>query len=223
MLSMSLLLCVGPLQAQSWDEVVNDRNTYLYGEGTGSNIEEAKRNALTDLTGKISTVVASWFIQIDDEKTKNGDLDASSYVNMKVSTYSQATLTNTEHFEKEEGDEWLSHRFIKQSELNKIFKGRLLKVKELVHHGENAEKEYKVGDALKYYYWAFTLLKTLPHSDTVTFTNANGAKCELTTYLPLQMDAIFIDISAGVVNHDDDIAELFFTFRNHPVVNMDYT
>ena len=222
-LTMSLLLCAITLQAQNWDDVVKDRNTYLFGEGIGNTMEEAQNAALKDLTDKISITVAGSFDIIEDEKTKNGDVDASTYISSKVSTYSNATLTNTDHFEKEDGDEWYALRFIKRAELDKIFEGRRLKVKELVRSGENAEKEYKVGDALKYYYWAFTLLKTVPHSDTVRYTDTRGTKNELATYLPVQMDNIFDDIRATVTNRDDDIVELYFTFRNHPVVSMDYT
>lgn len=223
LLTMSLLLITASMKAQSWADVVKDRNTYLFGEGSGTTMEEAQNAALKDLTGKISTTVAGSFDIIEDEKTKNGEIDALTYVSSKVSTYSNATLTNTEHFEKEDGGEWQALRFIKRSELDKIFEGRRFKVKELVCSAENAEKEYKVGDALKYYYWAFSLLKTVPHSDTVTYRNTKGTRCELATYLPVQMDNIFGDIRATATNRDEDIVELYFTFRSHPVVNMDYT
>lgn len=223
LLTMSLLLGTASLKAQSWNDVVRDRNTYLFGEGIGSTIEEAQNAALKDLTGKISTTVAGSFDIIEDERTKNGEIDASTYISSKVSTYSNATLTNTEHFEKEEDDEWHALRFIKRSELDKIFEGRRFKVKELVRSAENAEKEYKVGDALKYYYWAFSLLKTLPHSDTVNYSDTNGARHELATYIPMRMDNIFSDIRATVTDRDEDFVELYFTFRGHPVVNLDYS
>ena len=209
--------------AQSWNDVVNDRNIYLFGEGVGNTMEAAQEAALADLTGKISTFVASSFDIIEDEKTKNGDIDASTYISSKVQTYSNATLTNTEHFEKEENDEWHALRFIKRDEVEKIFAGRRLKVEELVWLGENAEKEYKVGDALKFYYWAFTLLKTLQYPDEVRYTDMKGVQHVLATYLPAQIDNVLGDIRASVSNRDNDIVELFFTFRGHPVVNMDYT
>lgn len=223
LLTMSLLLYTITLQAQTWDEVLKDRESWLYGEGSGFTLEDAQKAALRDLTSKISTFVAASFEQIDDEKFKNGNLDASTYVNMKVSTYSAATLTNTEHFEKEDGEGWAALRFIKRSEVNRIFEGRKAKVEELLHLGEKAESQYKVGDALKYYYWAFTLLKTMQYPNEVKYTDAEGAEHLLATYLPLKMDEIFDDIRATVINRDGDIADLYFTFRGHPVVNMEYS
>ena len=223
LLTLNLLLCVISLQAQSWDEVVNDRQTWIFGEGRGISMEEAQQAAMADLTGKISTTVINSFDQIEDERTKNGEIDASTYIKSKVSTYSHATLSNTEHFEKEDGDEWLALRFIRRSEVNKIFEGRKTKVMELVRSGEEAESQYKVGDALKYYYWAFTLLKTMQYPNEVKYSDKQKVEHQLATYLPQKMDAIFDDIHATVTNYENDIAELYFTFRNHPVVNMEYS
>lgn len=223
LLIMSLLLGIANLKAQSWDEIVNGRETWLVGIGSGFTMENAQKAAMVDLTGKISTYVAGSFEQIDDEKFKDGTLDATTYVNMKVSTYSAATLTNTDHLEKEEGEGWVALRYIKRSEVSRIFEGRKAKVMELVQSGEKAEGQYKVGDALKYYYWAFTLLKTMQYPNEVKYTDSERIEHQLATYLPLKMDEIFGDIRVNVVNRDGDIAELFFTFRGHPVVNMEYS
>ena len=66
------------------------------GEGWGATVEEADQQALAALISKISIAVSSDFILTEDEKTTNGVLDAQSYANLKVQTYSSATLTNTE-------------------------------------------------------------------------------------------------------------------------------
>lgn len=223
LLTMSMLLFTTNLKAQSWDEIVKDRKTWLFGEGRGTSMEEAQQAALADLTGKISTTVSSTFDIIEDERTKNGEIDASSYIKSKVCTYSNATLSNTDHFEKPDGDEWFALRFIKRSEVDKIFAGRKAKMLELVRLGEIAESQYKVGDALKFYYWAFTLLKTVQYPNDVKYTGTDGVDHQLATYLLYKMDNVFDDVRASVTNMDDNIAELFFTFRGHPVVNMEYS
>ena len=220
---MSLLLCSVSLKAQRWEDIVNDKTTWLYGEGTGSTIEEARSAAQKDLIGKVSTTVASSFDILEDERTKNGEIDASSYISSKVSTYSFASLPNLDHLDKPEGDENFALYFIKRSEVGKIFEGRKNKVMELVQSGEKAESQYKVGDALKCYYWAFTLLKTMQYPNEVKYTDGEHKEHLLTTYLPLKIDGIFHDIRAHVVNVDDDIAELYFSFRGRPVVNMEYS
>lgn len=211
------------VNAQTWDEIVNDRDTYLSGEGYGSNIDEADQQALSVLSGKISTVVASSFDILEDEITKNGKIDESTYISSKVNTYSYATLTNTERIVEPDDTETRVLRYIKRTEVDKIFAGRKLKVTELVSNGEKAEKLNKVDDALKYYYWAFTLLKTLQYPDLVKYTDMKGKDQLLATWLPVKIDAIFDDIQAYVTRLDDDRVELSFMFRGNPVVGMGYT
>ena len=223
LLIMSLLLGTLSLKAQSWEEIVNDKTTWLYGEGSGSTLEEAQNAAQKDLIGKISTTVASTFDIIEDERTKNGELDASSYISSKVSTYSFASLPNLDHLDKPDGDMQYSLYFIRRNEVSKIFEGRKNKVMELVQSGEKAESQCKVGDALKCYYWAFTLLKTMQYPNEVKYTDGEYKEHLLATYLPLKIDGIFHDIRAHVVNVDEDIAELYFSFRDRPVVNMEYS
>lgn len=211
------------LTAQTWEEIVKDRDTYLSGEGYGSNIDEADQQALSVLSGKISTVVSRTFDILEDEITKNGTIDASSYISSKVNTYSYSTLTNTERIVEPDDTEIRVLRYIKRTEVDKIFAGRKLKVTELVRNGEKAETENKVGDALKYYYWAFTLLKTLQYPDLVKYTDNGGSNRLLATWLPVKIDRIFDDIRASVTRREDDRLELYFTFRGSPVVGMGYT
>lgn len=208
--------------AQEWDEIVNDRDTYFYGIGISYNRAAANAAALSELTGKVSVAVEATFAIIEDEKNQNGDVDASTYVTSKVSTYSTTTLNDVDGLEKFEGNEWYVLKFIKRDELNKIFEGRRQRVEELVYSGEKAESEYKVGDALKYYYWAFTLLKTIPYSDHVTYTDKRNEDHVLASYLPVCIENIFNDIRAEVTNIDDGIVEVFFTFKGHPAVNLEY-
>lgn len=222
LLLAGLFLCSMTSWAQEWDEIVNDRDTYFYGIGISYNRAAANAAALSELTGKISVAVEATFAIIEDEKNQNGDVDATTYVTSKVSTYSTTTLNDVDGLEKFEGNEWYVLKFIKRDELNKIFEGRRQRVEELVYSGEKAESEYKVGDALKYYYWAFTLLKTIPYSDHVTYTDKRNEDHVLASYLPVCIENIFNDIRAEVTNIDDGIVEVFFTFKGHPAVNLEY-
>ena len=100
--------------SQSWDEVKRNSNVYLFGEGWGATVEEADQQALAALISKISVVVSSDFTITEDEKSTNGVLDAQSYTNLKVQTYSSATLTNTERLVIDNNpDEAHIGRFIK--------------------------------------------------------------------------------------------------------------
>ena len=211
------------LFGQSWEQVKAQKDLFLWGEGWGSTLDEADQNALADLISQISVMVSHDFEMVSDEITKNGRVDAQNYVSMKVNTYSQSTLTNTERLVLENEPDAHVGRFIKRSELDHIFAGRRLKLKEFVRLAEKAEAASKVDDALRYYYWAFSLLKTLQYPAEETYDDREGVTHQLATWLPAQIDAIFEDVNAEVVSRDGANLVLRFSFRGQPVVGLDYT
>ena len=137
---LAMNFCLISTFSQSWDEVIRNTQTYLSGEGWGATVEEADQQALAALISKISVVVSNDFSITEDERTTNGKLDAASYTTSKVQTYSTATLTNTERIVIDNNPEQ-AHigRFIKRSELNKIFEGRIRTIKEYIRLGKMAD------------------------------------------------------------------------------------
>lgn len=221
-IAVSFALCVTNVMGQSWKDIT-DSKEYLTGSGYGSTIEEADQQALADLISQISIHVKKDFVMMEDEITKGKETDLNSYVESKVSTYSSATLTNTQRMIIENEPDAHVGRYIKRSELSRIFEARKLKVNEFVRLAENAEKSNKVADALRYYYWAFSLMKTMQYPNEEKYTDSNGTEHHLATWLPATIDNIFQDVKAIIVNRDGDNLELAFTFRGKPVVSLDYT
>lgn len=207
------------LRCQSWDEIVRLKSVYLSGEGFGESVQEAREQALADLIGKISIVVKKDVVVTEDERVSNGTFDANSYVEAKVKTFSTATLTNTDEIIITNEPDAHVGIYIKRSELGKIFESRKNKINEYIRLAQNALTKEKVDDALRYYYWAFTLLKTLQHPDEVRDSQSHL----LTAWIPSQMDAIFDDIQVEAVGHDGANYDLRFTFRGKPVASLDYT
>ena len=210
-------------KAQNWEQIKNDKATYLSGEGFGETIEEADEHALASLTSQISIVVIHNFEILEDEKTKNGKLDASSYISSKLNTYSRSTLNNTERFVIEQEPDAHVMRYIKRSELNRIFEGRQRKVQEHLRLAQSAEEHLKVGDAIHHYYLAFTLLKTLQYPNEVTFTDDKNVEHLVAVWLPEQLKNIIDDIHIEQRRRDGSNIELWFTFRGRPVVDLEYT
>ena len=213
-----LLFLMSPTAlAQSWDDIKNS-SIYLWGEGSGATIGEADQNALAHLISKISVQVKSEFEQEDEEINRGGQMDAETRINFRVKTYSQATLTNTEQLIISNEPDAVVGRYIKKSELNRIFEGRKLKVIDMVEVGQRAEKEGKVDDALRHYYWALMLLRSLPHSNEVKYQGKG-----LAVWIPQQMNNVFDDIKAEVTNRNGNDVDLCFYFRGKPVSSLDYT
>lgn len=218
-------MCLVPAFSQSWDEVKRNSSVYLFGEGWGATVEEADQQALAALISKISIVVSSDFTITEDEKSTNGVLDAQSYTNLKVQTYSSATLTNTERLVIDNNpNEVHIGRYIKRSELNKIFEGRIRTLKEHVRLGMIAEENCKIDDALRNYYWAYSLLKSVQRPAEVQYTDdETGKNIHPLTWIPERIDNIFDDLEIKITGNDGTNVDLLFTYKGNPVGSLDFT
>jgi hypothetical protein len=219
-----MLLCLCTLsRAQTWESVQANPNVYVFGEGWGETVEEADKQALSLLISKISVIVSSDFELLEDESKSGKKSDYQRYIESKVSTYSGATLTNTDiQVLKNEPNAHVA-RWIKRSELDNIFAGRKTKVLEYVNNAINGEKRGKADDALRNYYWALSMLKTLQHPAEMKFKDSSGVEHVLVSWLPEKLNEIFNSIIPSVVARNGDNLELFFTYNGRPVTSLDYT
>ncbi len=221
----AMALTLSSAYSQSWEEVVADNKTYLSGEGWGATVEEADQQALAALISKISVIVSNDFSITEDERVTNGKLDASSYTNSKLQTYSSATLTNTERVVIDNNpDQAHIGRFVKRSELSKIFEGRIRTIKEYIRLGMLAEEARKIDDALRNYYWAYSLLKSVQHPATFTYTSEqSGKEISPLTWLPQRLTDLMKDLEVTVTGNDNTNVDLMFTYKGQPVSTLDFT
>ncbi|MFA5045450.1 MAG: LPP20 family lipoprotein, partial [Paludibacter sp.] len=117
-----LIFCVSlnKLYAQSIESIKADRETYLWGEGSGSTIKAADQAALADIIGQISTQVEN----TTEGKTVETNDDFKKTWSDVVKTYSNATLKNTERIIVQNEPDAKVFRYVKRSELTKIFESR---------------------------------------------------------------------------------------------------
>lgn len=148
----------------------------------------------------------------------NGNIDEISQFSSSVNTYSRATLTNTERIIIQNEPDAYVGRWIKRSEINKIFELRIQKAKEYVSEAVKAEETGKIDDALRNYYWALTLCKSLQHPNEVVYDGHM-----LMQWIPQRMNDIFRNLNATVVKRHGDDVELFITYKGKPVNTIDYT
>lgn len=209
--------------SQTWEQVKSDGNTYLYGEGFGSTVSEADKNALSDLISKITVQIDSKIFQIDEESTTGGKIDSKSMFNSTVRTYSQATLNNTEKIIIENEPNAHVGRWIKRAEISRIFESRKNKVRELVTTALKAEQKGKIDDALRNLYWAMSLLKSVQLPNAVKYTDPDGNERLLITWIPAKMDEILDEMHASVIAQTENEVELYITYKDKPVSSIDYT
>ena len=217
-----VLLCLfalsGIVCAQSV-EAIKASEEYLTGEGWGESLKAADNAALQALISKISVSVESQFENIEEEITDQVSVDSRSACRSVVNTYSQATLQNTQRIVIENEPDAHVFRYVKRSEVDKIFESRRLKVLDMVASATRAVEKGKVDDALRYYYWAYCLLQSIPSANAVT--DADGHV--LTHWIPEQMNEVFNGVKAYKVSEENGVAEIRVLFKEQPVTSMDYT
>ncbi len=218
----SFLLCLfalsGAMYAQSV-EAIKASDEYLTGEGWGESLKAADNAALQDLISKISVSVESQFENIEEEVTDQTTVDSRSACRSVVNTYSQATLQNTQRIVIENEPDAHVFRYVKRSEVDKIFESRRHKVFDMAASAARAVEKGKVDDALRYYYWAYCLLQSIPNANGVV----DNAGHVLTHWIPEQMNDIFGEVKVQTVSEQDGMAEISVLYKGKPVTSMDYT
>lgn len=217
----------GTIWAQSVEQIKADRQTYLWGEGTGTTLNRADQEALQMLVSQISTQVESKFTLLKEEMQKAGKTDFSEECKMMVSTYSNATISNTERVVLGNEPDAKIFRYIKRSELSKIFEQRKRKIIDFVAMAENSAKKTQIADALKYYYWALSLLRGHPEGNTLEYTDNNGQQKLLLTLLPARINDLFASLSFAVtdIKNQQSLTEVVIQVSsgNRMAANFDYS
>lgn len=133
---------------QKAEELKNDAS-YICGEGWGDTYSSADQAALNDLISKISLHVSNSFQINEEELNTNSGFDSKTAVTSVMNSYAQATLTNTNNLVISNAPQTHVLRYIKSSEVIKIFNERKEKVFDYVRSAMRAEEKAKIDDALQ--------------------------------------------------------------------------
>lgn len=155
---------------------------YKWGEGSGNTLEEADKEALKNLVRSISVSVSSSFSQQEAQMAINDESLFRENIESRMKTYSFATLQNVEQFILSEENPAKIFRYISQSEIDKSFEVRRDRALSFVTDANKALESARIGDAIKYYYWAMVLLNTIPDGATVKSTFENGSETLVYTW-----------------------------------------
>ena len=223
--SACLLLLPMWVAAQTSKELfakIQADENYIWGEGHSNTDSKANQSALNDLIGKISVTVQSE-TNLDMQQINDGDkIDSKTAMEAVVRTYSAGSLNNTKSI-------WISHepeayviRYIHKDELEKVFKEREDRILSYLYSAQNAERECRIDDALRNYYWALCLLKSLQHPNAMKFEDSNGLKQTLTVWIPEQINSILVNIKTEIAKIEDNVVDLLITYKGKPVTSLDF-
>lgn len=225
--TLLFFFCAGS-KAQSVEQIKNDRKNYIWGEGSGVTLKSADQDALGMLINQISANVESNFTHLVEEVQNAGKTDRyQETFKGVINTYSNATLHNTERIVLSNEPDARVFRYIKRADVQKIFEDRKLKILDFVKHGIEASEEYRPADALRYFYWSLTLLRSHPEASTITYTAHDGSEFLLNSWLDNLIRGVFADINIEIadVKKNEDLLRynLMINYRGKPARNYNYS
>ncbi len=217
-LLLALLTATLETKAENWD-YVRTSGEYYYGTGHGASEKEATDMALAELTGMIATHVSSEFMGLTDETVASGHADHKSQVLNCVRTYSQATLRNVEKWTEQKGNQYVAYCYMKRSELEKIYQERTTKAKDMLNIAREALERGKIDMALQYYYWSYSLVRSLQRPNEVKTDDGKV----LMNWLPVKIEEILGNVSVKFEKREDDFVDLLFFYGGKPVSSLEFS
>ena len=200
---------------------------YICGLGHGNTLKQASNDALAALSSQISTTVSSDFNYLVNSESNGDDVKESVKVDNIIRTYSHTTLRNAMELVIEDEPNATVLRYIKRSELDKIFEQRRNKVLEYASNAQKYEKENKVADALSSYYAALALLRSLPDGSDMKI---RLGFTEETLLMPLIMKNVNdilnnVEIKTEAIEDDGDERTMIINiqYKGKPATNFNYT
>lgn len=213
-------------QAQTIEQIKADRDNYIWGEGTGNTISKADQDALQQIITQISAQVESRFTLLKDEVLMSGKANFTEEAKLMMTTYSNATLSNTERIVISNEPDTRVFRYIRRSELNRIFEQRKHKILDFTASADEFARQGQIADALKYYYWALALLRSHPDGSTLEYSGGSASRL-LLSYLPQRINDILNGLRYAVGQVKDEpnyrLVTLFINYNSKPVANLEYS
>ena len=205
---------------------IKSSSEYQWGIGKDEDYKKADQLAFEDLISKISGV----FVQSENEYSlKETDGDINEYFNSIVRTYSRTTLPQTMQLVEEKKGKTTVLRYLPKADIPKIFEQRENKIRDFTTLAIHAEKEFRIGDALRYYYWAYTLLLSHPQQNEIEMEFEGMGELLLNAALYDKINSVFsnLDIKVSDFEMFDETDKknilLDITYNNVPVENLDYS
>lgn len=217
LLAVLWLLAASPHDAAEWEAVKADPSC-VWGEGWGPSVEEADRQALAALASRVSVAVTSGFRQVEEQVRSSQCDDQYALVSSRMTAVSSVTLPGTHRIVLREGRRAHVGRWIRRDDMERALAGRVARVLEYEKAALCAEEDGRVGDALKYRYWAYALLRTLPRASELR--GEDGTL--LMNALPAGIDAVLESLKVKVEGRSGDRVRIAVTSRGLPVRKLDF-
>jgi len=203
---------------------------YYCGEGEGTSHEEAVEKAKQDLIGSIASVVEGSFV-IDMSQINEGQqLSSHSAMEAVVRSYSTGRTRNTRTLILEEEPRHRVLVYMTKASMDSVFAQRKDRAMDYIYGAVLAERKNYIHDALRGYYWALCLIKSMSDPASVKITVDMNGEADpqgilarpMIDWIPSKIDDILRQLKAEVAKVEENNVDLLFTYKDKPVT-VDFT
>jgi len=206
------------LFAQNRQEIISSGD-YFYGSAVSSNAQEARHQAVEELTAQIAVRVSSSF----ENKIASSGNSLDDNVKSVLRTHSSATLKNVKSMKEMTADGSIEvFCYLSKKEVVKVFNERKKLIYDMYQKAKQNEEAGNFASSLKLYYFSLLLLNSLPEQNVV-YKDVN-----FTTDIPEKINNIIDNIRFKVVKDiklSDKEREITVQIKypDVPVSNLDFT
>ena len=204
--------------AENWDTVVSSSD-YYFGLGHGATEAEASERALADMIERIAVHVSSEFTGLIENNVSGKAASSTSRAKSCIQTYAQSSLTNVEKMTRGKEPDIEVLRYMHRSELQRIYEGRIAKAIDMTAIASEALQSLRLDMALEYYYWAYSLVRSVQRPNEVK----DGEGHVLMNWLPFRMEQILSGIDVQFGSREGDRVNLLFSYEGKPVTCLEFT
>lgn len=221
LLILTFSLCIFETSAQNIEEIKNN-SSIIWAEGVGTSIQEADKMALAEISQQISVEVSATTSRISTNDGQSHSIEQRS----EILTSSSASFSNIEMRVLSETPQYRVIRWIHKDEILRQQSERIPKLKEMVRIANIALDSKQISDALRYYYWAYSLLCSLPQQRLIRIEDENDDEQLANIWIPNRIKSILKKIECNVVGESHDGPndyEIGFTYDGKPLANVDFS
>lgn len=212
--------------SQTVEEIYSQTDLYIWGEGRGKTLEEAESTAVMMLMRRFTGQMEQNLRQVFDDSHRTDGAEQATIIQKIINTYRDDCISKSQEIIVSEDQPVRVLRYIKKKDLDKVFENRQLHIFSYVEKAQKAVENAQISDALRYYYWAMTLLKSHPNAGNIAYEGPDGSGTRMMVFLRTQiteiLEGVNLELSEIKTFPDFKIGLINITYNGKPVKNYDY-
>ena len=217
----ALLAGSGLVRGQEAVVRIQNDPDYYSAEGEGYDVYDAKNKAMLLINNRIATWVSS---KTEDSSVTEGD---TSYTiqSSEVKQFALTALRDVEYLVLEdEPNKARVFCWVSKADVQGMFDLRRQKALEYIETGKKAEQRLQIDDALRNYYWALMLSRSIPDAMGAVRAEFGGEEQYCQSFLPMKIKSVLSQVKAELMGCDKVdggyLAHLHLTYDGKDVATL---